>query len=412
MNLFVTTQYVDLQNNALALRPFSLNEFGSGVVAPTAGHIQKVNQLISRLQRRLLLLTKKVAQSTRLKQGMDSKQVSQLLVQKELAGRWIKEVEKVWYFYQFLFGQRQKSQAEWLEAADRIALDCYQVVYTNLGQARSIPSPGPFSYLETDFAPATFRRNVLLRRLGRQANVFPLIALPFHRLINPWGLGAIHHETSHNIQNDLGLWTVIPRVIKQTLAGAGLPKEVVTVWTRWHKEIWADLCAVLLGGPAMTASLIDVLSRTPYTVMKYSPKAVHPIPYLRPLISVALLRSLGFNQEAAAYERLWRQLYPRPSSRLPANLLQTFPKANRLVVKAICFRPYRELGDKSLVQVIRFPKTWQPMIAEAARRLASGTPPGILPPRLLVAAARVALDKKMAPPAKISANFYLAIHGR
>src|SRR5262249_33309653 len=102
-------------------------------------------------------------------------------------------------------------QSVWLWSCDRIALDCYRATYTGLGRARSVPAPPPFSYMRPGFAPATFRRGIPLTRLGRQLNPFPLIQLPYHRLVNPWTLGAVLHEVSHNLQSDLGLARHIPR---------------------------------------------------------------------------------------------------------------------------------------------------------------------------------------------------------
>jgi hypothetical protein len=46
------------------------------------------------------------------------------------------------------------------------------------------------------------------------------------------------------------------------------------------------------------------------------------------------------------------------------------------------------------------------MIEEAARRLASGGDPGIIPERFLIGAARVALDRRLAGPSAIAENFY------
>ena len=97
-----------------------------------------------------------------------------------------------------------RSTADWLLSCDRIALDCYQAYWNGLGKARPIPAPPPFCYMRTGFAPATFRRGIPLRRLGRQLNPFPIVQLPYHRLINPWTLGAMLHETSHNLQSELG----------------------------------------------------------------------------------------------------------------------------------------------------------------------------------------------------------------
>ena len=43
------------------------------------------------------------------------------------------------------------------------------------------------------------------------------------------------------------------------LTADGLPPEVAEVWARWHKEMTADLFALLLGGPAAVESLMDVV---------------------------------------------------------------------------------------------------------------------------------------------------------
>jgi hypothetical protein len=46
------------------------------------------------------------------------------------------------------------------------------------------------------------------------------------------------------------------------------------------------------------------------------------------------------------------------------------------------------------------------MIEEAARRLAAGTDPGIVPERFLIGATRVALNQRLARPGEITVNFY------
>jgi hypothetical protein len=46
------------------------------------------------------------------------------------------------------------------------------------------------------------------------------------------------------------------------------------------------------------------------------------------------------------------------------------------------------------------------MIEEAARRLAAGVDPGIIPERFLIGAARIALDQQLARPGVITENFY------
>ena len=69
----------------------------------------------------------------------------------------------------------------------------------------------------------------------------------------------------------------------------------------------------------------------------------------------------------------------RRAAPYPRAMLESADDAVRLVVDTMCFRPYETLGRRSLAQVIRFAPKEQQMIEEAARRLARGIDPGILP---------------------------------
>jgi hypothetical protein len=224
----------------------------------------------------------------------------------------------------------------------------------------------------TGFSPATFRRGIPLRRLGQQLNPFPLIQLPYHRLVNPWTLGAILHEVSHNLQNEIGLATTLPRAIARRLLQHGFPPSVAAIWTRWNRETFADLSGLLLGGPAVVASLIDVIGRSPATVTGYSPRGPHPVPYMRLFISTECLRRMGFLEEASNYERAWQRVYPNPRiGAIPPMALNSCRDAVKVVVDTICYQPYQELGDKRLSEVMRFGQKEQQMVEEAARRLAA-----------------------------------------
>lgn len=414
LNKFVRAQALDARRNVAAIRPFRLDEFGTGPASPSASHIQVASEFMMALRERLMGLVERLDEAAATAVAAPSpRHLRRLLQEKDRAGKGIKHIEKIWDFFFELFGQRQTHYANWLLAADRIGLDCYQALYTGLGAARSIPTPPPFTYMETGFTPATFRRDVRLTRLGKLKNPFPIVKLPYHRLVNPWSLGAIHHEVSHNLQSDLGLWEEVPQRIKARLPEAGIPADVTETWARWHKEIWADLCGLLLGGPAIVSSLIGVVAQSPLATQGFNPSGVHPTPYFRVFINLELLRRMGFPKEAAAFHRLWTQLYPLTRrSRIPQAMLASFPLASRLVVDTICFQPYAQLGDKSLIQVTHFRPTHQEMVAEAAQRLAMGTDPGIIPARFLVGAARWALSRQLASPERIAQNFYTELAKR
>jgi hypothetical protein len=410
----VRAQALNVRRHAAALRPFRRDEFGEGPAAPTEGHIRAVNALITDLRRDLLRSTGEVRAGARAAtQEPTPVRLQRVVTRKEEAHGWVRAVERIWDFYFELFGQRQSRFGGWLLACDRIALDCYQQAYLGLAVPRSIPAPPPFSYMRTGFSPATFRRGIPLRRLGQQVNPFPLVELPYHRLVNPWTLGAVLHEVSHNLHNDLGLEHAVPARIARRLVQEGCPQDVAATWRRWNRELFADLSGLLLGGPAVVASLMDVIGRSPETVLGYSPRAVHPTPYVRALVSIELLRRMGFPREAAGFLRAWTRIYPDPAKgTIPAGVLRTSPRAVPAVVDTVCYRPYRSLGNKPLAEVLRFESKEQRMIEEAATRLAAGTDPGIVPERFLIGAARVALDRRLARPGVITTNFYRALARR
>ncbi len=405
---WLRAQSINVTRHAAALRPFNREEFGTGAAAPSEGHIQVVNQLITKLRRGLLKMSGKVHDSIDAAiETPSSPELQHVVASKDKAHRWVQGIEKIWDFYFELFGQRQGKYGNWLLSCDRIAMDCYQAAYTGLGVARTVPAPPPFCYMKTGFAPATIRRGMRMRRLGKQMNPFPLVQLPYHRLVNPWTLGAVMHEVSHNLQNDLGLNKDIPRQVGLQLLKAGLGRAVSSVWVRWNREMFADMSALCLGGPEVVGSLMDVIGRAPEAVFAFNPRGPHPTPYLRLLISSEMLRRMGFTKEAEQYARAWTRIYPNPrAGSIPKDVVTSFPKACAVAVDAMCFRPYPSLGNRSLSQLIRFEKKDQAMIEESAKRMAAGIDPGIIPERFLIGAARVALNRRMARPGVITKNFY------
>jgi hypothetical protein len=411
---WLSAQSVNITRHTAALRPFANGEFGTGAAAPSWSHVRAVNELLSALRRDLLRRSRRVSQVTgQAVRTPDSAQLCRVVTAKEDAHHQVRAIEQVWDFYFELFGQRQARFAPWLLACDRIALDCYQVAFMHLGAARSIPAPAPFCYMRTGFAPATFRRAIPLRRLGQLLNPFPLVQLPYHRLVNPWTLGAILHEISHNLQNDLGLARAVPEAIARRMLAAGFPRSVAATWTRWNREAFADLSGLLLGGPQIVGSLFDVIGRAPATVLTYLPRGPHPTPYLRGHLNVELLRRMGFTDAADRYRALWTRLYPDPGAgTVPRPVLDTFRKAIPLFVDAVCYTPFPALGGKTLAEVLPFGVKEHQIIGQAAERLATGTDPGIVPERFLIGAARQALDHKFARPGVITTHFYEALGRR
>jgi hypothetical protein len=412
--VYLSGQALNVRRHLDALRDFRRDEFGDQPARPSEGHVQAVNALLATLRGPLRTVVDRLDRASDAAQERPS--VAGLGAAMELKSRahdLVRATERVWDFYFELFGQRQSAFGEWLDACDRITLDCYQHVFMHLGNERSIPAPPPFCYMRTGFSPATFRRGIPLRRLGRQLNPFPLVQLPYHRMVNPWTMGAILHEVSHNLQNELQLEQSVPSSIGRRLRAAGIPEPVTAVWVRWNREIFGDMLGCMLGGEAFVASLMDVIGRTPAQTFGYSPRSVHPTPYLRTFLSCELLRRMGFAERAAQFRRAWSQLYQSPrQSALPPKLLATAVRAIPTVVEAVCYTPFTGLGGKALRDVIFFEPRHQEMIEEAGRRLAKGVDPGVVPERFLIGAVRSALDQGRAEPDRLMRNFYVQLARR
>lgn len=392
------------------MRPFREGEFGRGPNAPDRSHLKTVNALIDAARRRQQVEERGLALHARDLAGAGDKGRATLLNLKERSETRARETEQIWEFYLNVFGQRTGSFAPWLGALDRIALDCYQAVYMGLGKARSIPSPSPLTYMETGFGPATFRRGVRLSKLGQQLNPFPLVKVPYHRLLNPWSLGAVPHEVSHNLQSDLGLWDLMPRRIAESFAAHRLPARNAEVWQRWHKETYADLSGLLLIGPAYVGALMDVVGRSRASTAAWNDEAVHPTPIIRVPLNIRLLERIGFAGDAAAFRRAWDALYPASAwEPVPQWVRARLPEQIDAVLDAICFESFDEYGGKALADVIRFEPKHAELVREAAERLQTGTDTGILPERFLIAAARQALAWARVSPATIHRNFYDAL---
>ncbi len=136
---------------------------------------------------------------------------------------------------------------------------------------------------------------------------------------------------------------------------------------------------------------------------------MHPTPYLRVLLSVELLRRMGFHGRGRAIRARVDDALFRPAAGIDAArglLLHVRHAPIPLVVEALCYQPFAEIGNKALAEVYRFGQKEQRMIEECAQRLAAGTDPGIVPERFLIGAARYALDNRLAGADTIREGFY------
>jgi hypothetical protein len=234
--------------------------------------------------------------------------------------------------------------------------------------------------MEPGYSPATTRRGVALRRLLGERNPFPLIRIPRGN-DQPWQ-PVFLHEVAHNLQADLGIWEENRSAVGHRMWRAVSDPAVVSVYRRWHKEIFADLAALLLGGPASAWGMMSFLAHPAPKTLTYRPGGVHPTGYLRVLILSEMLERMGFEGDAALMRRIWRRLYqPAQGHRIPATLLRASGKTIPVVVDEIAFQPRRNLAQRALADVIPFSIQDEQSIRQGSRMFARGVLPQDLPAR-------------------------------
>jgi hypothetical protein len=351
--------------------------------APSPAHYEAANRRLAAIDR----VVKRRLEHLRRKVGVAPP--SQVLIYMSLVEREIDRARRAFGMFFEVFSQRGSSFAPALAAHDAVATDCYAAVRQTSPTIFPGPLLKPLTYMEHGYSPATSRRGVTLRRLLGETNPFPVIRIPWDR-DNPWQ-SVFLHEVSHNLQADLRIWQENQEAIVKRSQRFGDPLVAAT-FARWHKEIFADLAAVLLGGTASVWGMMEFLSHPRPAVLTFRPGGAHPTGYLRVFILAEMLRRMGFSDDAARAERIWRTLYnPRRGHRMPVRLLRAASRTIPQIVDEIAYQPRRNLGQRALADVIRFSAADEREIRRAAMALHNGRTPTGLPTRFLLSASRHAV---------------------
>jgi len=363
---------------------------------PSPTHFQAANDRLASIDEAIVGRLKTVERDA------DHAGFQRLLTDIAFVEREIDRARRAFGMFFEIFSQRGSSYAPVLAAHDVIADDCYDAVRRGLPRLLSRKALPPVTYLEHGYSPATKRRGAVLARLLGEANPFPVIRIPWDR-DNPWQ-SVFLHEVAHNIQADIGVWQENRNaVIKRVLTVTGDP-VLGAVYGRWHKEIFADLAALLLGGPAAAWGLAQFLAHPAPRALTYRHGGVHPTGFLRVLMLAEMLRRMNFAAEADRLERVWRRLYDvRRFHRLPRRLLGSAKLLLPHVVDEIAFQTRRNLAQHALADIIRFRRDDEEAIRAASKRLIEGgAPDEAVPPRHLVSAASYALDSGRIRPQLLS----------
>ena len=358
--------------------------------APSKRHFEVANARLAQAEQRIR------ARFAQLREW-DGRPTQRVLVDIALVERELDSARRMFGMFYEVFAQRGTSYGPALAAHDAIAEDCYRAIREAAPRTFAAPLLKPVCYMEHGYSPATMRRGVQLSRLLGAANPFPLIRIPWDR-DQPWQ-SVFLHEVAHNLQADLGIWQENRQAVLRRIMGSTRDPFLATVYGRWHKEIFADLAAILLGGPAAAWGMADFLAHPAPRTMTYRPGGAHPTAYLRVYLLAEMMRRLGFTRDATRLLRVWQALYrPGGPNRIPPPLMDSAPRIIPHVVDEIAFQTRRNLAQRGLVDLIPFGRDDEAAIRDGARQLAAGREPD-LAPRHLVSAAHYALESgRIAPP--------------
>lgn len=367
---------------------------------PSPAHMAMANQRLAEIDREVQSALERMREW--FQQGSSS--ADELLSQAALVERQIDRARRAYGLFFEVFSQRGTAFAQALAACDTIAADCFRVVRDNAPGLLPRPLLKPVTYLEHSFSPATFRRGVMLTRLLGEKNPFPLVRIPYERIEAPWGMGVLLHEVGHNLQSDLGVWHETRLALQRRILLVSRSAWLTRIWSRWHREIFADMVALLLGGPASARAMKDFLAYPAPRVLSFRPLGVHPTPYLRLFLLAEMLERMGFGSDARVLRDVWQQMYAPhlAAARLPRLLLATAHHIIPHVVDEVAYQPRRGLAQRALADVIPFGSRDERQIQSGARQLARGRIPNDLAPRFVVSASRVAFEQRLAPQTEIA----------
>jgi hypothetical protein len=162
---------------------------------------------------------------------------------------------------------------------------------------------------------------------------------------------------------------------------------------KWEAEVFADLCALQLAGPAFTDALMQLLLLPALAVKTFDEDDPHPTPYTRILLNAAYVRSLGTSQaiqdHASRIELRWKSVYGNDSGDA---VLDTYKQDFTLVCKALMDTKFPTLKEHSVRELMPFGDAVDAQIRSAEKFFRTGmNRPNGLRPRHTVSAATLAM---------------------
>jgi hypothetical protein len=298
--------------------------------------------------------------------------------------------QRIWDFFRTQLSLRfSEDFQQLLWIADTIAWNCHRSVLEAAQLAGILTLDAarepPLTYVVADVSPLTYVRGSapldgdrLL--LGNAVLPIPIIHVPPDQLVNAWELLTIAHEVGHDLEKDLGIEDALKRSLAAALPAAGRP-ERLDVWQLWRAEVFADLVAAQLVGPAFGRALLAVLTLPESIVTTFNPADEHPTPYTRILFIAKFARTLvaadadpavaaarlRMDADAAALEAQWKALYTQAPPEAAA-FLDDAPH----VWTALMNTAFVELKNHTVRELMPFKAADDARIRAAASFLATG----------------------------------------
>ncbi|PSL57193.1 hypothetical protein B0I31_102171 [Saccharothrix carnea] len=307
------------------------------------------------------------------------------------------EVHRLWDFYRSKLNLRY---VEWyrpfLTAVDEFAWLCYSPA------AAGSDREAPLVHLSGEFSPFTHLRETpfvvedvpdaldTTDFLGVVTKLpIPIIGLPWYQLVHLPDAPVIAHEVGHAVERDFGLLGTVRSLARPVLRT--MPEARRDAWDTWLPEVFADLYGVLAAGPAFASALADLLvvGDTQAEIAADAPVLVHPHAAVRLALTAEALVSTGFPAVRPACGPFEDDIAPMTAALLDG--------------------PYPGLGDHALREVVAFTAAQQANAVTAADGLVDHQRPETSDVRCLIAAARLAFDRRPAlfappPPGEVNAQ--------
>jgi hypothetical protein len=247
-------------------------------------------------------------------------------------------------FADALVQRAEHGYGTWLAGLDALAADALR------RPGAPYAAPPVVTYLDRGHGAAIRRARTRLPGGGRSP--VAVIRLPRERLVGSGLASSLVHEVGHQGAALLGLVGSLGEEIAAAAAGAPAGERMAwRLWRRWISEIVADFWSLGLLGVAASQGLIGVLSLPRFFVFRVSPHDVHPFPWARARLSLALGELLYPDPQWRRLARLWQGFYPpaglpRETLGLLAALERSLPRFVRLLAG---HRP-PSLGGRTLAE--------------------------------------------------------------